>query len=239
MASPLLRNPDAERLAELYERYQSEPGSVEPDWQEFFGSLDRGAQQLLEGLRGGTMPAAGQPAPAAVATPVGDARDAAHDSIRAMALINAYRTRGHLEADLDPLGLRRVDHQPDLDPGAHGFSETDLDRPIFVNGELGLDTATPREIVRHLRRIYCGSAGVEFMHIQDPDQKAWILGNIEAGQARFILKPEVKRDILVKLTMAEVFERFLHRKFVATKRFGLDGAESVVPALEAILMWSF
>ena len=232
MVSPLLRNPNSEDLAELYTRYRGEPGSVEPDWQEFFGSLDRGAQQLLAGVRGGSMPGAGPTTPAASAS---GARDAAYDSIRAMALINAYRTRGHLEANLDPLGLRKVDRQPDLDPAAHGFSEPDLDRPIFVNGELGLETATPRQIVRRLRRIYCGSTGVEFMHIQDPDQKAWILGTLEGGQARFLLKPEVKRDILVKLTMAETFERFLHRKFVGTKRFGLDGAESVIPALEAIL----
>ncbi len=237
MASPLIRNADAERLAELYARYSSEPGSVEPEWQAFFGALDQGARQLLEGLRGGAMP--GAPAQASVPTvqspTSGDARDAAYDSIRAVALINAYRTRGHLEANLDPLGLRTVDRHPDLDPASYGFSEADLDRPVFVNGELGLDTATPREIVRRLRRIYCANAGVEFMHIQDPEQKAWILDTLEAGNARFLLKPEVKRDILVKLTMAEAFERFLHKKFVGTKRFGLDGAESMIPALEAIL----
>jgi 2-oxoglutarate dehydrogenase E1 component len=233
MASPLLRTPDAERLAELYERYSSEPGSVEPEWQAFFGSMDQGARALLSGLRGGDSrpKAAGAPASAA---PSG-AHDAAHDSIRAMALINAYRNRGHLEANLDPLGLRAVERQPDLDPATHGFAEADLDRPIFINGELGLDTATPREIVGRLRLIYCGNAGVEFMHIQDPEQKAWILQNLEGGNSRFLLKPEVKRDILVKLTMAEAFERFLHKKFVGTKRFGLDGAESVIPALEAIL----
>jgi 2-oxoglutarate dehydrogenase E1 component len=104
-----------------------------------------------------------------------------------------------------------------------------------VNGELGLDTATPREIVQVLRRVYCGFVGLEFMHIQDPDQKAWILASLEGGTARFFLKPDVKRDILANLTMAETLERFLHRKFVATKRFGLDGAESAIPALEAIL----
>ena len=164
-----------------------------------------------------------------------EARAAAYDSIRAMALINAYRTRGHLEARLDPLKLRPVDHQPDLDPKHHGFDEADLDRPIFVNGELGLEVATPRELVRFLRRTYCGGAGIEFMHIQDPDQKAWILKNVEGGQARFRLKANLKRDILAKLTMAEAFEQYMHKKFVGSKRFGLDGAESAIPALEAML----
>ncbi len=235
MASPLLRNPDAGRLAELYARYQSEPGSVDAEWQQFFGSMDQGARSLLAGLRGGggSTESASPSAPAST-----DARAAAFDSIRAMALINAYRTRGHLEAKLDPLGLRKIEPQPDLDPATHGFSETDLDRPIFINGELGLDTATPREIVRRLRRLYCGPAGTEFMHIQDPAQKAWILANLEGGKATFTLNAEVRRDILVKLTMAETFERFLHRKFVGTKRFGLDGAESAIPALEAILTYA-
>ncbi|MEN8181109.1 MAG: 2-oxoglutarate dehydrogenase E1 component [Myxococcota bacterium] len=233
MASPMLVSPDARRVAQLYERYRSEPAAVEPAWQEFFRSLDEGARGLLDSLSRGGAPL--PTAPASEAPASGDTRAAALDSIRVLALIDAYRTRGHLEAKLDPLRLRPRERQADLDPRHHGFDEADLDRPVFVNGELGLDVATPREIVRTLRRIYCGAAGVEYMHILDPEQRAWIQASMEGSQARFILKPGVKRDILENLAMAETFERFLHRKFVGTKRFGLDGAESAIPALEAVL----
>ncbi len=232
MTSPMLTSPDAGRVAQLYERYRSDPGAVEPSWQEFFRSLDAGARALLEGFAGAGAPRAVEPIGRPVA---GDARAAALDSIRVLRLIDAYRTRGHLEAKLDPLRLRPIERQADLDPRNLGLSEQDLDRPVFVNGELGLDVATPREIVRSLRRIYCGTAGVEYMHILDPEQRAFIQAQMEGSQSRFILKPEVKRDILENLAMAEAFERFLHRRFVGTKRFGLDGAESVIPALEAVL----
>jgi 2-oxoglutarate dehydrogenase E1 component len=227
----MLTSPDAGRVAQLYDRYRSEPGAVEPAWQEFFRSLDAGAVALLEGVSGGPpqSPSATKPPPA------GDARAAALDSIRVLRLIDAYRTTGHLEAKLDPLRLRPIERQADLDPRNLGMSEEDLDRPVFVNGELGLDVATPREIVRSLRRIYCGTAGVEYMHILDPEQRAWIQAQMEGSQTRFVLKPEVKREILENLAMAEAFERFLHRRFVGTKRFGLDGSESVIPALEAVL----
>jgi 2-oxoglutarate dehydrogenase E1 component len=228
----MLTSPDAGRVAQLYERYRSDPGALEPAWQDFFRRLDTGARALLEGFAGGGAPrAAGRTERPAG----GDARAAALDSIRVLSLIDAYRTRGHLEAKLDPLRLRPIERQTDLDPRNLGLSEEDLDRPVFVNGELGLDVATPREIVRSLRRIYCGTAGVEYMHILDPEQRAWIQAQMEGAQSRFALKPEVKRRILENLAMAETFERFLHRRFVGTKRFGLDGAESVIPALEAVL----
>ena len=236
VAESVWLHPEAHKVAELHQRFVSDPGAVPPAWQRFFRDLDDGAASLLDALRrGDAIPQARGAAAAPAGAPSADARQAAHDAIRAFSLINAYREHGHLEARLDPLGLREVPSQPDLDPRTHGFDESDLDRPVFVGGQLGFEAATPRELVRHLRAIYCRSVGIEYMHIQDLGQKGWILQNMEAGRISLVLKPELRVDVLRTLTMAESFERFLHRRFVGTKRFGLDGAETTIPALEAIL----
>ena len=150
-------------------------------------------------------------------------------------LIRAYRVRGHLLADLDPLGLAGDKHHPELDPKAYGFTDADLDREFFLDNVLGLEKATLRQIVEILRQTYSARIGVEFMHIQYPEQKAWIQARMEGSHN--LLRPgtEEKREILEQLVIAEGFERFLHVKFPGTKRFGLDGGESAVPALEAII----
>jgi 2-oxoglutarate dehydrogenase E1 component len=162
-------------------------------------------------------------------------RAATLDSIRALMLIRAYRVRGHLEAKLDPLGLKPVEPHPELDPRTYGFTEADMDRPIFINHVLGLETATLRQILAAVRETYCGTIGVEFMHIQDPAQKAWIQERIESIHNQTNFTDEGKRAILERLTAAEVFEQFLNKKYTGTKRFGLDGGEAMVPALEQIL----
>src|SRR5580704_15625729 len=128
---------------------------------------------------------------------------AARDSLRAFTLIRSYRVRGHLEARLDPLGLQLPKPNPELDPITHGFSEADMDRPIYIDGVLGLDTATPRQILRILRESYCGPVGVEFMHIQDPDQKEWIQSRVEGAPWRTATNADGKRAILQQLTEAE------------------------------------
>ena len=165
----------------------------------------------------------------------GDIRAATLDSLRAVMLIRAYRIRGHLIADLDPLALEDKPLHPELDPQTYGFGDNDWDRPIFINYVLGLETATLREIVAQLRRTYCGTIGVEFMHIQDPAQKAWIQERIEAigNKTDFTLRG--KKAIYERLVDADEFGKFLHRKFPGTKRFGLDGGEAIIPALEQIL----
>jgi len=219
-------------IVEQFRRFQSNAAAVDPAWQKLFRELDPDARALLASLASGA-PAAG--AARANAAPAGSAQQAAIDSIRAMALVNAYRTRGHLEANLDPLGLdQRISH-PDLDPATYGFTEADLDRRIFVDRVLGLEAATLRELLAALRRSYCGVIGVEFTHIQEPEQVAWIQERFESGWQRFALKAEVKRSILQRLAEAECFEKMLGRKYVGTKRFGLDGAEAMIPALEQIL----
>ncbi|MCC7427962.1 MAG: 2-oxoglutarate dehydrogenase E1 component [Alphaproteobacteria bacterium] len=193
------------------------------------GAQERGAQER------GARPAAPARAGAPAALSAEQVRAATVDSIRALMLIRAYRVRGHLEADLDPLGLNPPAPHPELDPRSYGFSDADLDRPIFIDGVLGFETATLRQILAVLRATYCGKIGVEFMHIQDPDQKAWIQRRIEGDRNIPHLPADEKKTILRLLTEAEGFERFCQVKYTGTKRFGLEGGESTIPAMEAML----
>ncbi len=256
--SSFLFGPNGSFIADLYGRFLEDPGSVDPSWQGFFRELNDDARAVVEELRGASW--APRPADlngdgaaeaeaeegnstAAVAEGVAgereitaaDIRAATIDSIRALMLIRAYRVRGHLQADLDPLGLKTIEPHPELDPRSYGFTGEDFDRPIFINKVLGLETATLRQILRAVRETYCGKIGVEFMHIQDPAQKAWIQERIESIHNITEFTETGRRMILERLTAAEVFERFLDKKYTGTKRFGLDGAESMIPALEQIL----
>ena len=175
-------------------------------------------------------------APAAVAVPAAEAiARATQDSIAALMLIRTYRVRGHLAANLDPLGLLKRDLPADLTPEYHGFGPDDLDRPINIGGALGMATATIRELVTTLRANYCGNVGVEYMHINDVEERRFIQDRIE-GAAKEIQFTELgKKAILNKLVEAEQFEKFLGRKYVGTKRFGLDGGEAMIPAMESII----
>ncbi len=160
---------------------------------------------------------------------------ATRNSVRALMLIRAYRARGHFHAKLDPLGLEPVKNEEELDPRTYGFGEADLDRPIFLDKVLGLEFGTVREIVAILRRTYCQTLGVEFLHISDGAQKGWIQERIEGPDKEITFTREGKRAILNKLVEAEGFEKFCDLKFTGTKRFGLDGGESMIPALEQII----
>src|SRR5579863_3370123 len=160
---------------------------------------------------------------------------ATRDSVRALMMIRAYRMRGHLHANLDPLGLEpRRDHE-ELHPGSYGFDERDYDRKIFIDNVLGLEFATIREMMAILRRTYCGTIGYEFMHISDPAEKQWIQERIEGPDKEIQFTKEGKRAILSKLVEAEGFENFFDIKYPGAKRFGLDGAEAMIPALEQII----
>ena len=172
---------------------------------------------------------------AAPATSAASIEQATKDSVRAIMLIRAYRMRGHLHAKLDPLGLAARGDQQELQPQHYGFEEKEWDRPIFLDNVLGLEYATIREIVEILDRTYCQTLGVEFMHISDPTEKAWIQERIEGRGKEISFTPEGKRAILNKLIEAEGFEKFLDLKYTGTKRFGLDGSESMIPALEQII----
>ncbi|RUP12633.1 MAG: 2-oxoglutarate dehydrogenase E1 component, partial [Methylobacterium sp.] len=178
----------------------------------------------------------GKPQDSVTATTGVSVEQATKDSVRAIMLIRSYRMRGHLHAKLDPLGLApRGDHE-ELHPQHYGFTEeSDWDRPIFLDNVLGLQFGTIREIVDILERTYCQTLGVEFMHISDPAEKAWIQERIEGKDKEISFTPEGRRAILNKLIEAEGFEKFLDLKYTGTKRFGLDGGESMIPALEQII----
>ena len=164
-----------------------------------------------------------------------DLQRAARDSVHALMMIRAYRMRGHLHANLDPLGIEpRKDHE-ELHPSSYGFTEADWDRKIFIDNVLGLEFATIRQMLTILRRTYCETIGYEFMHISDPAAKSWLQERIEGPDKEITFTREGKRAILNKLVEAEGFEKFLDVKFTGTKRFGLDGGESLIPALEQII----
>ncbi|MBV9980718.1 2-oxoglutarate dehydrogenase E1 component, partial [Bradyrhizobium sp.] len=164
-----------------------------------------------------------------------DVHQATRDSVRALMLIRAYRMRGHFHAKLDPLGIEAPRNREELDPRSYGFTEADFDRKIFLDHVLGLEYGTLREIVAICERTYCQTLGVEFMHISNAAQKAWIQERIEGPDKEISFTREGRRAILMKLVEAEGFEKFCDTKFTGTKRFGLDGAESLIPALEQII----
>ena len=157
------------------------------------------------------------------------------DSIRALMLIRAYRIRGHLAANLDPLGMREDAQHPELDPRTYGFGESDMDRPIFIDNVLGLQVASMRQIVDIVKRTYCGTFALQYMHISDPEQSSWLKERIEGYGKEIQFTREGRKAILNKMVEAEGFEKFLHVKYMGTKRFGLDGGESLIPAMEQII----
>jgi 2-oxoglutarate dehydrogenase E1 component len=162
---------------------------------------------------------------------------AAEDSIRAMMLIRSYRVRGHLSARLDPLGLAHHDIPPELTPAFHGFTDADLDRPVWLGGTLGFRQASVRRIVAVLEANYCGPVGLEYMHINDLEERRFLQDRMEGKDATITFTREGKRSILEKVIHGEQWEKFLARKYVGTKRFGLDGGESAIPALESIIKY--
>jgi len=251
MDDSFLTGTNATFVAELYQRWKQTPNSVSSDWSDWFTNLDELSSEHFEekspswGKPKSRVIGANDPDASikAVAKGIagnrdllaGDVRSATLDSLRAIMLIRAYRIRGHLLAKLDPLNLQDEEIHPELDPETYGFSSEDYDRPIFINYVLGLEIASLNEILTILKATYCGTIGVEFMHIQDPAQKAWIQERIEAIGNRTEFTERGKVAIYEKLLAAENFERFLHKKYIGTKRFGLDGGEALVPALEQIL----
>ena len=183
-------------------------------------------------------PRAAKAAPGPQAAPnAADVARAADDSIRAMMLIRTYRVRGHLAANLDPLGIAKQELPADLTPEFHGFSGADLDRPVYLGGALGLQNATVRELVEILRANYCGNVGLEYMHIADVEERRFLQERMEGRDKAIQFTPEGKKAILNKVVEAEQWERFLGRKYVGTKRFGLDGGEAMIPAMEAIIKY--
>ncbi|WP_203310654.1 2-oxoglutarate dehydrogenase E1 component [Sphingomonas beigongshangi] len=246
----------------LYARFQADPTSVESGWQTFFEGLERGAggpswtnkrwpltttDDLTAGLDPTQMEPApkpakggGKPAPAAAAAPAPSKEDiikAAGDAIRAQLLIRTYRVRGHLAANLDPLGLAKREMPEDLRTDYHGFTDADIDRPVYLGGTMGFEWATIRQLVDTLRKNYCGNVGLEYMHIVDVEERRFLQERMEGQDKAIEFTTDGKKAILTKVIEGEQWEKFLGKKYVGTKRFGLDGGESMIPALESVIKY--
>jgi 2-oxoglutarate dehydrogenase E1 component len=252
-------------VEQLHAAYEHDPLSVDSEWRDFFAGLNDFAADVEKNAQGPSWAKSNWPIAANgelvsaldgnwadIETALGDKikgkaegkgapvspeelQLATRDSVRALMMIRAYRMRGHLQANLDPLGLEPPPDHIELHPSSYGFEESDCDRKIFIDHVLGLEFATIHEMLALLRRTYCSTIGFEFMHMSDPAAKAWIQQRIEGPDKEIAFTREGKRAILTKLVEAEGFEKFLDVRYTGTKRFGLDGAESMVPALEQII----
>jgi 2-oxoglutarate dehydrogenase E1 component len=253
-ASGFLYGGNAAFIADLYGRYLEAPLSVSPEWQAFFADLhdagvNPGAMRGASWARpiaanandldvGGVVGKKALKAEAKISSnefSVDHARAMVQDSLRALMLIRAYRVRGHLAANLDPLSLSPKGHHPELDYRTYGFTDTDLDKTIFIDNVLGFAHPTLRQIVAKLNDTYAATVGVEFMHIQDPAQKAWIQEKVEGVNVRQALTVDEKKALFGHLVRAEHFEKFLQLKYTGTKRFGIEGGEATLASLEEAL----
>ncbi|TIP29871.1 MAG: 2-oxoglutarate dehydrogenase E1 component [Mesorhizobium sp.] len=256
---------NADYIDALYAAYEDDPASVDPEWQDFFAALKDDAGDVRKNAKGASWAKPSWPLQAngelvsaldgdwgivekhiekkvqnkavlnGVTLSDADVHQATRDSVRAIMMIRAYRMRGHLHANLDPLGIAKLEDYNELSPENYGFTAADYDRPIFLDNVLGLEFGTIRQMLDILTRTYCSTLGVEFMHISDPEEKAWIQARIEGTDKEISFTAAGKKAILQKLVEAEGFEQFIDVKYKGTKRFGLDGAESLIPALEQIV----
>jgi 2-oxoglutarate dehydrogenase E1 component len=208
---------NAAYIEEMYERYRADPGSVGPDWALFFAGFELGA----DGRRG--------PAVAG-----GGPRELPEKTIGVFDLIHSYRELGHLIANLDPLGHNRTSH-PLLELSEFGFEDGDLERTVECPSFKGCQKATLGELVERLRETYCRTLGVEYMFIEDKEQRTWLQERMEPSHNRPDLGDEDRKFLLTKLIAARGFEHFLHTKYVGQKRFSLEGGESLIPLLETII----
>ena len=240
---------NSRQIEELYTQYLENPSSLTPDWRNFFQGLGDEEKNIIDNSNG---PSWSRKKPIKIKidksikinlekeNSSSDLKDisvtqAAKDSVRAIMLIRAYRIRGHLIANLDPLGIQQRDEHPELKPETYGFTQKDHKREIFLDGVLGLQKANLNTILKILKKTYSSNIGYEFMHMGDPQEKAWIRDRIEGPEKEITFTKNGRKAILNKILQAEGFEKYLHVKFVGTKRFGLDGAESLIPALEQII----
>lgn len=248
-------------LEQMQARYADNPASVDAQWRAYFDALGEDRANAKANAAGPSWKDPSWPqtpngeltsaltgdwgeSPAAIVSTIAkkqpelsadELKNAARDSLNALMLIRAYRVRGHLIADLDPLGLRKRGTHPELDPQTYEFGPNDMDRDVFINGVLGLEYATINQILEIVRRTYCGTIGVQFMHITNPEEKAWIQERIEGPDKQVSFTQEGRLAILQKLIEAESFEQLLHKRYPGTKRFGLDGGEALLPAMEQII----
>ncbi len=243
-----LEGNNSEFINEFYADYLSDPSSLPKSWRDFFDGLREDENLVNEDLRGPSwspekkinrLPKKSKDEKDNLDTKnnldLKSIKQASKDSVRAIMLIRAFRIRGHLIANLDPLSIQKKDEHPELKPESYGFTKNDYDRKIFLDGVLGLQYGDLNQILSILKKTYCSNIGYEFMHMGDPDEKSWIRNRIEGPEKNITFTDNGKKAILNKIIQAEGFEKYLHIKFVGTKRFGLDGGESLIPALEQII----
>lgn len=233
-------------IEELYELYLENPANVDDSWKSFFGEMGDNVNAVIKEHRGASwaprnlhVVGAKDPDAAPKKPETGlnkaDSQKACKDSIGALMLIRAFKVRGNLLADLDPLGLQGAKMHADLDPATYGFSENDYDHPIYLAGAFGFEYATLNELIRSLKQTYCAKIGVEFMHIPDLEKRDWIASRMEAVRGRPVISAADKKTILEDIVKVEEFEQFLHRKFPGAKRFSAEGGEAVIAAMEKII----
>ena len=240
-------------IEKLYLEYVRDPSAVPKSWAEFFDGLGEDKAIILKEILGPSW----SPKKSNVSknyfieknldkdrknelvdsSPISqeEYEKTKEQSVKAIALIRAYRIRGHLIANLDPLGMMERKYLHELHPSDHGFKKEDYKSKIYLNGYLDRNYATVNEILTFLRKTYCSTIGVEYMHISDPLEKKWFRERMEKKENQVNFTSNGKKAILNKLVQAEGFEKFLAVKFIGTKRFGIDGGESLIPALEQII----
>jgi len=242
-----LAGSNAEFINEFYADYIADPSSLPESWRKFFDGLSENEKLIYENIKGPSW------SPQKKFKNIKITKDlekdkktntdinsdiikqATKDSVRAIMLIRAYRIRGHLIASLDPLAIQKKEEHPELKPETYGFERKDYNKKIFLDGVLGLQYADLYQILEILKKTYSSNIGYEFMHMGDPEEKSWIRDRIEGPEKKISFTKNGKKAILNKIIQAEGFEKYLHIKFVGTKRFGLDGGEALIPALEQII----
>jgi len=221
-------------IEDLYAQYLTDPRSVSADWRRYFREMGNGNGNSADGLRQGP-----SFRPASIFNPPARADRGASVRELEMALlqdrvdqlIRAYRVRGHMVANIDPLGIPRP-HLPELDPEYYGFTEADMDRPFSTATIRGPDVLTLRTILDRLRNTYCRSIGVQFMHMDDLSVRQWLQDRMEGTENRITLTKQEQLRILTRLTDATIFEEFIQKRFTGAKSFSLEGAESLIPLLD-------
>ena len=227
-------------MEEQYARYQSDPESVSDDWKLFFAGFELGMEEPLQAAQDPSAPADSKTAKRAT-TSSGSSRNDDGKAGRTKqqridALIYAYRDNGHSLCKLDPIGFNNRESNPNLELNFHGLEQSDLDVQFATEDLPALGAKAPlRNILEHLKKTYCGEIGVEYQHIQDPTKRNWVRDQIEPIANQPQLDHDDKRRVLIKLSQAELLENFIHTKFLGQKRFSLEGGESMIPGLDAIV----
>ena len=223
-------------IEEMYIKYIEKDPNLPESWREYFKDLNDDIESIIKEVEGPSWAQRKKVNLDKITNELaGQNQSSITESIKAIALIRAYRIRGHLIANLDPLGMMERNYIHELHPEDHGFKKEDYSKKIFIGSYLNTTSASINEILQKLRKVYCSNIGVEYMHISDPVEKIWFRERMEKEENQINFTSNGKKAIFNKIVQAEGFEKFLAKKYVGTKRFGLDGAESLIPALEQII----